>query len=178
MKKFFSFAGTISGTTFFLRTLFTIVLSIPLIITLISKWTSYFTSLGNFDISDPSLENQMAIQAFGDELAQKIADNPEFYLNDFLNSFTFGWILLLVLSVILFGFVAPWFTLATYYKRVSALFFEQRKQVFLALVTFDIVSDYIVLSNSGILTTIVSSIGILIFVFLVFNNSKFENHEG
>ena len=73
---------------------------------------------------------------------------------------------------------AIWFGLATYYKRVSALFFEQRKQVFLALVTFDIVSDYIVLSNSGILTTIVSSIGILIFVFLVFNNSKFENHEG
>ena len=79
MNKFFSFAGNISGTTFFLITLFTIVLSIPLIITLISKWTSYFTTLGNFDISDPSLENQMAIQAFGDELAQKIADNPEFY---------------------------------------------------------------------------------------------------
>ena len=174
MKKFFSFAGTISGTSFFLRTLFTIVLSIPLIITLISKWTSYFTSLGNFDISDPSLENQMAIQAFGDELAQKIADNPEFYLNDFLNSFTFGWILLFVLSVI----PAIWFGLATYYKRVSALFYDQRKQVFLALILFDIVSDYIFFSNSGILTTIVSSIGILIFVFLVFNNSKFQNHEG
>ena len=109
MKKFFSFAGTISGTAFFLRTLFTAVLSIPLIITLISKWTSYFTSLGNFDITDPSLENQMAIQTFGEELAQKIADNPEFYLNDFLNSFTFSWILIFVLSVI----PAIWFGLAT-----------------------------------------------------------------
>ena len=174
MKKFFSFAGTISGTTFFLRTLFTAVLSIPLIITLISKWTSYFTSLGNFDISDPSLENQMAIQTFGEELAQKIADNPEFYLNDFLNSFTFSLILIFVLSVI----PAIWFGLATYYKRVSALFFEQRKEVFFSLLLFEIVSDYLVLSNSGIITTIVSSIGILIFVFLVFNNSKFENHEG
>ena len=174
MKKFFSFAGTISGTTFFLRSLFTIVLSIPLIIVLISKWTSYFTSLGNFDISDPSFENQMAIQSFGDELAQKIADNPEFYLNDFLNSFTFGWILVFILSVI----PAIWFGLATYYKRVSAIFFEQRKQVFLALVLFDIISDYIVLSNSGIITTIVSTIGMLIFVFFVFNNSRFENHEG
>ena len=174
MKKFFSFAGTISGTAFFLRTLFTVVLSIPLIITLISKWTSYFTSLGNFDISDPSLENQMAIQTFGEELAQKIADNPEFYLNDFLNSFTFSWILIFVLSVI----PAIWFGLATYYKRVSALFFEQRKEVFFSLLLFEIVSDYLVLSNSGIITTIVSSIGILIFVFLVFNNSKFENHEG
>ncbi len=174
MKKFFSFAGTISGTAFFLRTLFTAVLSIPLIITLISKWTSYFTSLGNFDITDPSLENQMAIQTFGEELAQKIADNPEFYLNDFLNSFTFSWILIFVLSVI----PAIWFGLATYYKRVSALFFEQRKEVFFSLLLFEIVSDYLVLSNSGIITTIVSSIGILIFVFLVFNNSKFENHEG
>ena len=116
----------------------------------------------------------MAIQDFGDELAQKIAENPEFYLNDFLNSFTFGWILIFVLSVI----PAIWFGLATHYKRVSALFFDQRKQVFTALVIFDIVSDYIVLSNSGIISTIVSSIGILIFIFLVFSNSKFENHEG
>ena len=174
MKKYFSFSGTISGTTLLLRTLFTAVLSIPVIIALISKWTSYFVSLGNFDLSDPALENQMAIQAFGDELAQKIADNPEFYLNDFLNSFTFGWVLIFVLSVI----PAIWFGLATYYKRVSALFFDQRKQVFLALVLFDIVSDYIVLSSSGVITTIVSSIGILIFIFLVFYNSKFENHEG
>ena len=174
MKNFFSFAGTISGTSFIMRILFTMILSIPLIIALISKWTSYFISLGNFDISDPSLENQMAIQDFGDELAQKIADNPEFYLNDFLNSFTFGWILLFILSVI----PAIWFGLATLYKRVSALFFDQRKKIFLALVLFDVVSRYIVLSNSGILTTIVSSVGILIFVFLVLNNSKFENHEG
>ena len=174
MKKYFSFSGTISGTTLLLRTLFTAVLSIPIIIALISKWTSYFVSLGNFDLSDPALENQMAIQAFGDELAQKIADNPEFYLNDFLNSFTFGWVLIFVLSVI----PAIWFGLATYYKRVSALFFDQRKQVFLALVLFDIVSDYIVLSSSGVITTIVSSIGILIFIFLAFYNSKFENHEG
>ena len=174
MKNFFSFAGTISGTSFFLRILFIMILSIPLIIALISKWTSYFISLGNFDVSDPSLENQMAIQAFGDELAQKIADNPEFYLNDFLNSFTFGWILLFILSVI----PAIWFGLATLYKRVSALFFDQRKKIFLALVLFDVVSRYIVLSNSGILTTIVSSVGILIFVFLVLNNSKFKNHEG
>ena len=135
MKKYFSFSGTISGTTLLLRTLFTAVLSIPIIIALISKWTSYFVSLGNFDLSDPALENQMAIQAFGDELAQKIADNPEFYLNDFLNSFTFGWVLIFVLSVI----PAIWFGLATYYKRVSALFFDQRKQVFLALVLFYIV---------------------------------------
>ena len=174
MKKFFSFSGTINGTIFFLRVLFTLVLLIPLIITIISKWVSYFSSLGDFDLSDSSIENQMAIQSFGDELAQKIAENPEFYLNDFMNSFNFGWLLILVVCAIL----PIWFGLSTYYKSVSALFFEQRKVVFLALVFFEFVSDYIVLSTSGIISSIASLIGILIFIFLIFYNSKFENHEG
>ena len=99
MKKFFSFSQTISGKTFLLRTLFTVVLSFPILIALISKWTSYFMSLGNFDISDSSIENQMEIQSFGDELAQKIAENPEFYLNDFIDSFTIGWIFIFILTM-------------------------------------------------------------------------------
>lgn len=174
MKKFFSFSQTISGKTFLIRTLFAIVLSFPILIALISKWTSYFMSLGDFDISDASIENQMEIQSFGDDLAQKIAENPEFYLNDFIDSFTIGWIFILFLTM-----TPPiWFGLATYYKRVSALFYDQRKEIFTALILFEIVSDYIVLSNSGIITTIVSLIGLIIFAFLTFNNSKFEKHEG
>ena len=174
MKKFFSFSQTISGKTFFLRTLFTVVLSFPILIALISKWTSYFMSLGDFDISDPSIENQMEIQSFGDELAQKIAENPEFYLNDFMDSFTIGWIVIFILTMI----PPIWFGLATYYKRVSALFYDQRKEIFTALILFEIVSDYIVLSNSGIITTMVSLIGLIIFAFMTFYNSKFEKHEG
>ena len=79
MKKFFSFSETISGKTFFLRTLFTVVLSFPILA---------------------------------------------------------------------------------------------------ALILFEIVSDYIVLSNSGIITNVVSLIGLIIFAFLTLNNSKFEKHEG
>tara|TARA_Y100000766_G_scaffold195299_1_gene167875 strand:- start:1438 stop:1962 length:525 start_codon:yes stop_codon:yes gene_type:complete len=174
MKKFFSFSDTISGKTFVLRTLFNIVLAFPILIALISKWTTYFTSLGGFDLSDPSIENQMEIQSFGDELALKMSENPEFYLNDFMNSFTFGWIFIIFLCAI----PPIWFGLATYYKRVSALFYDQRKGVFASLVLFDVVSDYIVLTSSGIINTIVSSFGVIIFAFLVFYNSKFENHEG
>ena len=174
MKKFFSFSETISGKTFFLRTLFTVVLSFPILVALISKWTSYFISLGDFDISDPSMENQMEIQSFGDELAQKMAENPEFYLNDFMDSFTMGWIVIFILTMI----PPIWFGLATYYKRVSALFYDQRKEIFAALILFEIVSDYIVLSNSGIITNVVSLIGLIIFAFLTLNNSKFEKHEG
>ena len=174
MKKFFSFSETISGKTFILRTLFTVVLSFPILVALISKWTSYFISLGDFDISDPSMENQMEIQSFGDELAQKMAENPEFYLNDFMDSFTIGWIVIFI-----FTMIPPiWFGLATYYKRISALFYDQRKEIFAALILFEIVSDYIVLSNSGIITTMVSLIGLIIFGFLTLNNSKFEKHEG
>ena len=174
MKKFFSFSDTISGKTFFLRTLFTVVLSFPILVALISKWTSYFISLGDFDISDPSMESQMEIQSFGDELAQKMAENPEFYLNDFMDSFTMGWIVIFILTMI----PPIWFGLATYYKRVSALFYDQRKEIFAALILFEIVSDYIVLSNSGIITNVVSLIGLIIFAFLTLNNSKFEKHEG
>ena len=174
MKKFFSFSETISGKTFFLRTLFTVVLSFPILVALISKWTSYFMSLGNFDISDSSMENQMEIQSFGDELAQKMSENPEFYFTDFMDSFTIGWIVIFI-----FTMIPPiWFGLATYYKRVSALFYDQRKEIFAALILFEIVSDYIVLSNSGIITTMVSLIGLIIFAFLTLNNSKFEKHEG
>ena len=174
MKKFFSFSQTISGKTFFLRTLFTLALCFPILIALISKWTSYFLSLGDFDISDPSMANQMEIQSFGDELALKIAENPEFYLNDFMDSFTIGWIVIFIFTII----PPIWFGLATYYKRVSALFYDQRKEIFAALILFEIVSDYIMLSNSGIINTIISLIGLLIFGFLTLYNSKFEKHEG
>ena len=174
MKKFFCFSGTISGTTFLLRILFVFLLMFPFLVAIIAKWTTYFMSLGNFDISDQSMENQMEIQSFGDELAQKISENPEFYLNDFMLSFTYGWIFIFIIC-----FIPPvWFALATSYKRVSALFFEQRKEVFIAIILFDIVSDYIFLTNTGIINSILSLIGMLIFAFLIFNNSKFEKHEG
>lgn len=174
MKKFFSFSGTISGKIFFLRSLFVVVLTVPGLIAAIAKWTAYFTSLGGFDISDPSAENQMEIQRFGDELSLKIAENPEFYLNDFFSSFSFFWVLIFILCI-----VPPiWFGLSTYYKRISALFYEQRKGVFLAFLLFDIVSDYIVFNLPGTISTITSFIGILIYAYLIFYSSKFDTHEG
>ena len=56
--------------------------------------------------------------------------------------------------------------------------YDNYSLVLIDLILFEIVSDYIVLSNSGIITTIVSLIGLIIFAFLTFNNSKFEEHEG
>tara|TARA_X000000950_G_C13767840_1_gene599655 strand:+ start:327 stop:851 length:525 start_codon:yes stop_codon:yes gene_type:complete len=174
MKKFFSFSGTISGKTFFLRTLFIIIMCIPLLIVTIAKWTSYFMSLSEFDIYDSSIENQMEIQKFGDELALKIAENPEFYLNDFMNSFSAIWILFFIVCIV----PIIWFGLTTSYKRISALFYEHRNSVFFSFVLFDIVSRYIAFNSSGILNTIVTFLGLLIFAFLVFYSSSFEKHDG
>ena len=173
MKKFFTFSGTISGKTFLLRTLFIIVMCIPLIIVTIAKWTTYFMSLSEFDISDPSVENQLEIQKFGDELALKIAENPEFYLNDFMNSFSAVWILFFIV------FIVPiiWFGLANYYKRISALFYEQRNNIFFAVVAFDVISDILILKyDTG--SFILGTISTLIFVYLIVSNSKIDTHEG
>ena len=146
---------------------------IPFLIATISKWTSYFMSLSQFDISDPSIENQMEIQKFGDELALKIAENPDFYLNDFMNSFSLLWILVFLVCII----PVIWFGLANYYKRISALFYEQRNNVFFAVVAFDVISDILILKyNTG--SFILGTISTLIFVYLIISNSKMDSHQG
>ena len=173
MKKFFSFSGTISGKTFLLRTLFVLVMCIPILIATISKWTSYFISLSGFDISDPSIENQMEIQKFGDELALKIAENPDFYISDFINSFSFFWILIFLTCIV----PVIWFGFANYYKRISALFYEQRNNVFFAVIAFDVISDILILKydTGSFFLTVISP---LIFVYLIASNSKIDTHEG
>tara|TARA_Y100001954_G_C15554756_1_gene475634 strand:- start:155 stop:679 length:525 start_codon:yes stop_codon:yes gene_type:complete len=174
MKKFFSFSGTINGKIFFLRTLFTLVLTLPVFGVLISKWTAYVMSLGNFDVYDTSPENLLQIEFFADELAQKIAENYEFYSNDFIDSFTAGWIFMLIISAM----PSIWFILSTYYKRVSALFFDHRIRVFTSIILFELVSYYISFNNPGLISSIMSLIWWIIFAFLILVDSKFENHEG
>jgi hypothetical protein len=130
-------------------------------------------SLSQFDISDPSIENQMEIQKFGDELALKIAENPDFYLNDFMTSFSLLWILVFLVCII----PVIWFGLANYYKRISALFYEQRNNIFFAVVAFDVISDILILKyNTG--SFILGTISTLIFVYLIISNSKMDSHQG
>ena len=61
MLKFFQFSGTISGTTLFLRVLFTILLSIPAMIIFFSFIADYLTSSGLIDMSNPNFD-QSAFQ--------------------------------------------------------------------------------------------------------------------
>ena len=108
MKKFFQFSGTISGTTLFLRILFTILLSIPGIIIVISFFTNYIISEGIIDMNNPESFDQAAFQ-------ESIEENPEEFFSNIYNSISSNWIIALVISFI----PAIWFSLASYYKRVS-----------------------------------------------------------
>ena len=171
--KFFKFSETISGVTFILRLLFSILLSIPFLVTLISFWTSYFMSLGDFDVSDPSAENQAEIQLFAEELGAKIGQDPEFYLNDILSALTVGWIVAFIICIV----PVIWFTLATYYKRIVAVFEDQGKNIFYIFVAYEIVSDFIIL-NFGFGSTIFPLISLIILIYLTFVNSKVSEHSG
>jgi hypothetical protein len=171
MQKFFKFSETISGTTFFLRMLFTILLSIPGIIIFISFVANYLTSSGLIDISDPNFD-QSAFQ-------QSIQENPDEFMSSMLDSMTSNWIIALIISFI----PAVWFSLASYYKRISALFFEQRKNIFAIYVGFQIISDatsYGILPILSFAKTGFSILSLLIFLFLVFKNSEIDkdDHEG
>ena len=171
--KFFKFSETISGGTFVLRLLFSILLSIPFLVTLISFWTSYFMSLGDFDLADPSVENQAEIQSFAEELGAKIVQDPEFYFNDIISALTFGWIVAFIICIV----PVIWFTLATYYKRIVAVFEDQGKNIFYIFVAYEIVSDFIFL-NFGFGSTIFPLISLIILIYLTFVNSNVSDHSG
>ena len=129
MKKYFQFSETISGTTYFLRMLFAILLSVPGLIVFISFVANYLTSSGLVDMSDPSFD-QTAFQ-------ESIQENPEEFMDTMLSSMTSNWIIALAISFV----PTIWFNLASSYKRISALFFENRKNIFAILVGFELISN-------------------------------------
>ena len=123
-------------------------------------------------MSNPEGFDQLAFQ-------EKIEDNPEEFFSNIYSSLTAGWIFSLVLSFI----PALWFSLASYYKRVSALFFENRKNIFAVLIGFELINNATslgVLSAISFMQTPFSIISFLIFVFMIFKNSNIDkdDHEG
>lgn len=171
MKKYFQFSETISGTNYFLRLLFVILLSVPGIIVFISFFANYLTSSGLVDFTDPSFD-QTAFQ-------ESIQENPEEFMDTMLSSITSNWIIALTISFV----PAVWFSLASSYKRISALFFENRKNIFAIYVGFELISNANglgILPILSFLKTPFSIISIVITLFLVFQNSEIDkdDHEG
>jgi H+/gluconate symporter-like permease len=169
MKKYFQFNGTINGTTYFLRSLFSIVLSIPTLIIVFAFFGMFAIEYAEIDMQNPESFDQQAFE-------QKIQDNPEKFMETLKSSFTPFWIISILISLI----PVMWFGLATYYKRVSALFYENRLNVFFGLLIFEITADIIVFKFDNWLNTVFLIGSILVFLFMLIKDSGIqqEDHEG
>jgi H+/gluconate symporter-like permease len=169
MKKYFQFNGTINGTTYFLRLLFSIVLSIPTLIIVFAFFGMFAIEYAEIDMQNPESFDQQAFE-------QKIQDNPEEFMETLKSSFTPFWIISILISLI----PVMWFGLATYYKRVSALFYENRLNVFFGLLIFEITAYIIVFKFDNWLNTVFLIGLILVFLFMLIKDSGIqqEDHEG
>ncbi|MDB0022377.1 hypothetical protein N9E14_00830 [Flavobacteriaceae bacterium] len=181
MKKYFQFNGTINGTTFFLRNLFVAVLLIPCFIL-----TLFFSGIVGMELMDSAGIDIQEIQESGTfdqkeleaQMEEGFKDNPEEILNIFKNAFTPFWIISFVVSII----PVVWFSLSTYFKRVTALFSKNSIYIFFGLVITDIILDYLIFKNflSGPIFKISLFLSLIIFMILIIKDSGIveEEHEG
>jgi hypothetical protein len=102
MKKFFQFSGTINGTTYFLRILFSIVLSIPALIITFAFFGVFAIEYAEIDMQNPEGFDQQAFE-------EKIESNPDEFLEALKSSFTPFWIISIIISLI----PVIWFGLAS-----------------------------------------------------------------
>ena len=171
MKKFFQFSESINGTTYFLRCLFSIVLSIPFIIIIIAFMGVFAVEYAEIDLENPESFDQQAFQ-------EKIESNPDEFLQAMKDTFTPFWIISLIISLI----PAIWFQVASYYKRVSALIVESRDKIFTGLIAFEILADYYVFEygwgSESLIGSIFAISTLVIFIYMVFKDSGIEEHEG
>tara|TARA_B110000881_G_scaffold188563_1_gene178616 strand:- start:30 stop:443 length:414 start_codon:yes stop_codon:yes gene_type:complete len=123
------------------------------------------------DFQNPESFDQQAFQ-------EKIESNPKEYLEALKDTFTPFWVISIIISLI----PAIWFGIATYYKRVAALFQESKDKIFASLIAFEILADYIVFEygwgSESIIGSFFAFAILLIFIYMVFQNSGIEEHEG
>ena len=74
MRRFFSFSGTISGSTFILRSLFTIVLSIPFIVIVFAMLGTIVFSYMDIDLASAEGMTMAESNAIGEDAGLKIAE--------------------------------------------------------------------------------------------------------
>jgi uncharacterized membrane protein YhaH (DUF805 family) len=167
MKKFFQFSGTINGTTYFLRILFSIVLSIPALIIIFAFFGVFAIEYAEIDMQNPEGFDQQAFE-------EKIESNPDEFLEALKSSFTPFWIISIVISLI----PVIWFGLASYYKRVSALFYDKRLNVFIGLLAFEILADIMVIKFDNWIGNVFMAAQIIVLLYMLFKDSGIEEHEG
>jgi hypothetical protein len=177
MKRFFTFNGTISGSTFILRSLFTIVLSIPFVVIVFAMLGTIVFSYMDIDLASAEGMSMAESNAIGEDAGLKIAEEmteigPMAWFSQNISGF---WIIATILSLI----PVIWFGLATYYKRVSALFYSNRIKAFIAFFVADLTLDIVgITSGNNTVFWICSIITFGIFGFLLFKDSPVGEHDG
>ena len=175
MKKFFQFSGTINGTTYLLRLLFTILMSIPLfIISIMGLGTAVFGYLG-YDLEEAATFGPQEQQEMGEKLGMAMVENPSEVMSGLISNISAG----IIIAFIVFLIPVIWFYWATCYKRISALFPSTAFKVFIGFIVIEAVLDILPIAIGGSTVTAFSAIvGLGIFIFLLSKNSTIGEHDG
>ena len=175
MKKFFQFSGTINGTTYLLRLLFTILMSIPLlVISMMGLGTAVFGYLG-YDLEEAATFGPQEQQEMGEKLGMAMVENPTEVMSGLISNISGG----IIIAFIVFLIPVVWFYWATCYKRISALFPSTAFKVFIGFIVIEAVLDILPIAVGGSTITAFSAIvGLGIFIFLLSKNSTIGEHDG
>jgi len=175
MKKFFQFSGTINGTTYLLRLLFTILMSIPLlVISMMGLGTAVFGYLG-YDLEEAATFGPQEQQEMGEKLGMAMVENPSEVMSGLISNISGG----IIIAFIVFLIPVVWFYWATCYKRISALFPSTAFKVFIGFIVIEAVLDILPIAVGGSTVTAFSAIvGLGIFIFLLSKNSTIGEHDG
>ena len=175
MKKYFQFSGTINGTTYLLRLLFTMLMSIPLlVISIIGLSTAVFGYLG-YDLEEAATFGPQEQQEMGEKLGMAMVENPSEVMSGLISNISGGIIILFIVFLI----PVVWFYWATCYKRISALFPSTAFKVFIGFIVIEAILDILPIAVGGTSITALSAfVGLGIFIFLLSKNSTIGEHDG
>ena len=175
MKKYFQFSGTINGTTYLLRLLFTMLMSIPLLaISMMGLGTAVFGYLG-YDLEEAATFGPQEQQEMGEKLGMAMVENPSEVMSGLISNISAG----IIIAFIVFLIPVIWFYWATCYKRISALFPSTAFKVFIGFIVIEAILDILPIAIGGSTMTAFSAIvGLGIFIFLLSKNSTIGEHDG
>ena len=175
MKKYFQFSGTINGTTYLLRLLFTMLMSIPLlVISMMGLGTAVFGYLG-YDLEEAATFGPQEQQEMGEKLGMAMVENPSEVISGLISNISAG----IIIAFIVFLIPVIWFYWATCYKRISALFPSTAFKVFIGFIVIEAILDILPIAVGGSTITVFSAIvGLGIFIFLLSKNSTIGEHDG
>ena len=99
MKKFFQFSGTINGTTYLLRLLFALLMSIPLFF--ISMYGASVAVLGylGYSMEDAATFGPQEQQEMGEKLGMAIVENPNEVMTGLISNISGGIIIAFIVAV-------------------------------------------------------------------------------